>query len=338
MDGKYSTVVAHPGPFALIFQKKFPKKEYPGPCSRVFLEIVVMEDQSASQGPGHSPIRFRRKHVPEEQTAESWKQIDSRITRKRTGTMTRRILRVMAAAVALPLLAYASYHIYCYMVDRNMKEYHTAYGEIRQVVLPDSSIVYLNANSTLRIPAEWKTEESRTVWLEGEAYFEITKKPGGGNAQFIVHTDKIDVAVLGTKFNVNMLGNRTTVSLKEGKVQLTAKEEIADGKKVFMMKPGDEVLVEKDRAQIREAVNTDLIADWRNHRYHFDNTSMEEISSMILSKFGYEVVIKDKEILQKRISGDLYAEDISQLSWALSVTMNIHIEQKDHQLLFSLKE
>jgi ferric-dicitrate binding protein FerR (iron transport regulator) len=219
-----------------------------------------------------------------------------------------------------------------------MKEYHTAYGEIRQVVLPDSSIVYLNANSTLRIPAEWKTEESRTVWLEGEAYFEITKKPGGGNAQFIVHTDKIDVAVLGTKFNVNMLGNRTTVSLKEGKVQLTAKEEIADGKKVFMMKPGDEVLVEKDRAQIREAVNTDLIADWRNHRYHFDNTSMEEISSMILSKFGYEVVIKDKEILQKRISGDLYAEDISQLSWALSVTMNIHIEQKDHQLLFSLKE
>ncbi|GEP94753.1 FecR family protein [Chitinophaga cymbidii] len=297
-----------------------------------------MEDQSAPQESGSSPIRFRRKHVPEEQTAASWQRIESRIAGKRTGAVTRRILRIAAAAVALPLLAWASYNIYCHLVDSGMKEYHTAYGEIRQVMLPDSSIVYLNANSTLRIPAEWKTEESRTVWLEGEAYFEITKKPGAGNAQFIVHTDKIDVAVLGTKFNVNMLGSRTTVSLKEGKVQLTAREEIADGRKVYMMKPGDEVLVEKDRAQIREAVNTDLIADWRNHRYHFDNTSMEEISSLILSKFGYEVVIKDPEILQRRISGDLYAEDISQLSWALSVTMNIHIEKKDQQLLFSLKE
>lgn len=297
-----------------------------------------MEDQSASQDPGKPPFRFRRRQVTEEQTAASWKRIESGIGRKKTRTLTRNILRFAAAAVVLPLLAYASYYIYCHVVSGNMKVYHTAYGEIRQVMLPDSSVVYLNANSTLRIPAEWNAAESRTVWLEGEAYFEITKRPGAGNAQFIVHTDKVDVAVLGTKFNVNMLGSRTTVSLKEGKVQLRAREQIADGKKVWEMKPGDEVLVEKDHAQIRKSVNTDLIADWRNHRYHFDNTSMEEISALIHSKFGYEVVIEDKAILQKRISGDLYAEDIAQLSRALSVTMNIHIEKKDQQLLFSLKE
>jgi len=153
-----------------------------------------------------------------------------------------------------------------------------------------------------------------------------------------VHTPAIDVEVLGTKFNVNMLGPRTTVSLKEGKVQLTAKAAITEGGSVITMKPGDEVLVEKNYSRLKEAINIDLIADWRNHRYHFDNTSMSEISDLIHNKFGYKVVIVTPEIEQRTISGDLYAENISQLSRALSITMNIRIETKDEQLLFSVKE
>ncbi|SIO49556.1 FecR family protein [Chitinophaga niabensis] len=291
-----------------------------------------MEDPSVPQDPGSSPIRFRRKAVPEEKTKESWQQIETAISRKRSGMVRRIVIRALAAAVLLPLMGYAAYNIYCTIVSNSTRSYHTAYGEIKQVVLPDSSIVYLNANSTLRIPMEWDPAESRSVWLDGEAYFEITKKPGAGNAQFIVHTAEIDVAVLGTKFNVNMLGARTTVSLKEGKVQLTASD------KVFMMKPGDEVQVEKHQSKLREAVNTELIADWRNHRYHFENTSIAEISSIILTKFGYEVVILNDEINHKKISGDLYAEDITQLSRALSITMNIQIDTKDNQLVFKNKE
>src|SRR5687768_7877227 len=105
-----------------------------------------MEDPSLPQDPGNAPFRFRRRQVPEEQTQESWRSIESRLSRQRPGVIRRRILRVMAAAVALPLLAYASYFIYCHLVSGSMTEYRTAYGEIRQVLLPDSSLVYLNAN------------------------------------------------------------------------------------------------------------------------------------------------------------------------------------------------
>jgi ferric-dicitrate binding protein FerR (iron transport regulator) len=296
-----------------------------------------MDDQFSPQEPGSPPFRFRQKPVPDEKTAASWQHIHSRIG-KRTGTLRRRLWLAASAAVVLPLIAYASYFVYCSIVAGSMQEYRTAYGEIRRVVLPDSSTVYLNANSTLRTAAEWNTAESRGVWLDGEAYFEIAKKPGAGNARFVVHTPAIDVEVLGTKFNVNMLGPRTTVSLKEGKVQLTAKAAITEGGSVITMKPGDEVLVEKNYSRLKEAINIDLIADWRNHRYHFDNTSMSEISDLIHNKFGYKVVIVTPEIEQRTISGDLYAENISQLSRALSITMNIRIETKDEQLLFSVKE
>lgn len=297
-----------------------------------------MDDQFSPQEPARPSFRFHRQEVPEEKTAASWQHIASRISGKKAGTGRRRVWTALAAVVIVPVMAYASYFIYCHIVAGSTREFRTAYGEIKRVVLPDSSVVFLNANSTLRVPVEWDPEKGRSVWLDGEGYFEVSKKTGARNARFIVHTPAIDVEVLGTKFNVNMLGRRTTVSLKEGKVQATARAPISKGKSVFMMKPGDEVLVEKDFSQLKEAINTELIADWRNHRYHFDNTSMADISDLILNKFGYEVVILTPEIAQRTISGDLYAEDIGQLSRALSITMNINIETKDEQMLFSVKD
>ncbi|AWO01144.1 hypothetical protein DLD77_05290 [Chitinophaga alhagiae] len=297
-----------------------------------------MDDQFSPQEQDRPPFRFRRQEVPEESTAASWQHIASRLSGKKTGTGRRRVWMALSAVVMLPVLAYASYFMYCHIVANSTKEYHTAYGEIKRVVLPDSSVVFLNANSTLRVPLEWPPEKGRSVWLDGEGYFEVSKRKGTPNARFVVHTPAIDVEVLGTKFNVNMLGQRTTVSLKEGKVQLTAKAPISKGKSVFMMKPGDEVLVGKNFSQLKEAINTELIADWRNHRYHFDNTSMADISDMILNKFGYTVVILTPELEQRTISGDLYAENIRQLSRALSITMNINIETKDEQMLFSIKD
>ncbi|WP_109694891.1 FecR family protein [Chitinophaga deserti] len=296
-----------------------------------------MEDPSLPQGPDNVPFRFNRREISETQINQSWNRIAPALGRNARRSPRRRMLRMAAAVLLIPAIAYGGYSLYCNLMADGMRVYRTAYGEMQQVLLPDSSTVYLNANSTLRIPEEWKSEESRSVYLDGEAYFEITKRPGAADARFIVHTPEIDVEVLGTKFNVNMLEARTTVSLKEGKVQLTAKSEISEGPKVIMMKPGDEVLVDHEKSRLRESVNTDQIADWRNHRYHFENTSMQEIAAIIRTKFGYEVTLS-AAAAKRTISGDLYAQNIEQLSKALSVTMNLQIEQSDGELLITTKD
>ncbi|WP_423736718.1 FecR family protein [Chitinophaga caseinilytica] len=295
-----------------------------------------MEDPSLPQDPDKAPFRFRRREVPASQVGRSWERIAPELE-KRPHHKPRRTLRLLAAAVLVPAIAWGGYMLYCNLLFDNMREYHTQYGEMKQVMLPDSSTVFLNANSTLRIPAEWKSAESRSVWLDGEAYFEITKHPGAADARFIVHTPEIDVEVLGTKFNVNMLEARTTVSLKEGKVQLTAKSDISEGPKVIMMKPGDEVQVDHEKSRLREAVNTDQIADWRNHRYHFENTSMQEIAAIIRTKYGYEVTLSPAAA-KRTISGDLYARNIEQLSNALALTMNLSIEHANHKISISTKD
>lgn len=83
-------------------------------------------------------------------------------------------------------------------------EYATGYGETQQVILPDGSSVTLNANSMLTYAAS----QPRELWLQGEAYFSVQRmehhrEQQEYGKQFVVHTDQLDVEVLGTAFNVN---------------------------------------------------------------------------------------------------------------------------------------
>lgn len=94
--------------------------------------------------------------------------------------------------------------------------YATQYGEQRVVELPDHSVVSLNANSTLRFRNDWSQANTlREVWLDGEAFFSVQKQEGAaGPAKFIVHTNDLDVEVLGTRFNVSnrMAGGRESAA------------------------------------------------------------------------------------------------------------------------------
>ena len=101
-------------------------------------------------------------------------------------------------------------------------EYKTGYGQVKILLLPDSSKLVLNANSAVKIPQQWKEQGDRQVWLDGEGYFEVAKKITT-HQKFIVHTSQVDVEVLGTKFNVNTRRRQSLVALEEGKVQLSVK-------------------------------------------------------------------------------------------------------------------
>ncbi len=110
----------------------------------------------------------------------------------------------------------------------------TAFAEQQTLILPDSSIVELNANSSISYRDNWTNRESRIVWLTGEAFFHVTKKQRTGQ-KFCVLTNDLTVEVLGTSFNVNTHHEETKVFLEEGKVKLnfdTFSEEI-------LMEPGE---------------------------------------------------------------------------------------------------
>lgn len=91
-------------------------------------------------------------------------------------------------------------------------------GATSRVLLPDSSVVVLNGGSNLKYDARWIERPLREVFLSGEAYFQVKKK---ADKPFVVHTDDLNVKVLGTIFNVSSYPDDETVkvSLIEGRVK-----------------------------------------------------------------------------------------------------------------------
>jgi ferric-dicitrate binding protein FerR (iron transport regulator) len=126
----------------------------------------------------------------------------------------------------------------------------THYGETARIKLPDGSMVVLNAHSTLTYN-DWSEGQTREVWLNGEAFFEVQKKHDAtGRVKFVVHTGDLNVEVLGTRFNVSNRGLRTQIVLEEGKVRLRYEQET---EKVIDMQPGE--LVEYVNADTKPANN-----------------------------------------------------------------------------------
>ena len=173
-------------------------------------------------------------------------------------TKVRKLRPYIRWAVAASIALLATMSAFWYLNQEQELVYATEYGEWKTVVLPDSSEVRLNANTELRLVGDWKEGEDRKVSMQGEAFFDIRKKPATG-ARFLVQADDVSVEVLGTSFNMFNRNNTTEVFLEEGKVKLNAGEEAT------YLEPGDFVAYSGVKKKIVESgkASDKLPSSWK---------------------------------------------------------------------------
>lgn len=214
---------------------------------------------------------------------------------------------LVASAASVALLLLAGFWFWQQDTATPNWDYSTAYGQTRRIELPDHSVVTLNANSRLRLADSWNEQATREVWIEGEAFFEIRKKPVIGSATFTVHSGQIAVSVLGTTFNVTQRRNTTQVVLSTGKIRL---EGLPTGNQ--LMTPGDRVVVRLERParqQVeRSRVNPANYAAWQQGEWILENTSLNDISTMLNDQFGLTVTLANPELGERRLSGRMSIE------------------------------
>ena len=236
--------------------------------------------------------------------------------------------RWQIAATILLLIA-TSVGIWKVAFNPTFPAHHVAnYGEWKTIELPDGSTVHLNANSTLHLAENWDEVANRTVRLEGEAYFEVTKKPAT-NAKFLVRTSDLTIEVLGTQFNVNTKSANTEVFLEEGKIKLDL------GTTDAMMAPGDFIAYSKTNKKIIETkkITTDLPGAWRSGVLSIKEKTIGQIAEKIEEIYGIQVVI-EKKVLENEIR--TIAVPIDRLEIAIPIletTLKASIERKDNQLI-----
>ncbi len=150
----------------------------------------------------------------------------------------------------------------------------TPIGGNYQVVLPDGSEVWLNANTKLTYPSHFAAAE-RVVQLEGEAYFEIKKQNAGGKSiPFSVKSKGQTVHVLGTEFNVSAYNEEQhmTTTLINGAVNVTN----LAANSVNTIAPGQQAILQGAQTNISKVDVSKSIA-WKNGRFSFDGKSFEQI-------------------------------------------------------------
>lgn len=175
-----------------------------------------------------------------------------------------------------------------------------------KLMLADGTEVWLNATTKLRFPFKF-TGDKREVYLEGEAYFNVAKNAA---QPFIVHTEKTDIQVMGTTFNVSAYKNSiTSTSLITGAVASKT------GTAQVVLKPGQEAVLNKNnKFDVKEFDSEEVLA-WMRGIYIFQNTSLQDIGRVIERWYGVKVIFDNPDIAAKKFTGGL--EKMHQLDYFL---------------------
>lgn len=234
------------------------------------------------------------------------------------------------AAVFIGLL-FLSFGIFFLTWDkRALNRYSTGFGETQNVVLPDSSIVTLNANSSVAYSPDWDNNRPREVWLEGEAYFDVIKHKQ--EVEFMVHTADLVVEVLGTKFNVNSRKNTTQVVLNSGKVKLKFENNFQE--QALDMQPGDLVKYSSlTKGLLKKKVDAALYSSWREGKLEFNSASLSEIAALLEDNYGLQVVFQDSSIAGKKFTGMFPANDIDYMLSTLTKLYDLEVEKRENGII-----
>lgn len=183
----------------------------------------------------------------------------------------------------------------------SMIKIHTNPGMTTSFRLPDSTLVYLNSGSSFEYPTHFGKGD-RTVYLNGEAYFEVTKKE---HQRFIVNTPQgSKVEVFGTRFNLEAFENNDniTTTLIQGSIAFEYKE--ANNTLRQMMKPGDKIIYNTTSQKIKR-LKTDGLSEvsWKDGKIILKNTNFKETLHLLSKYYQTEFIVKNKKFYNYSFTG-----------------------------------
>ncbi|OFY66895.1 MAG: hypothetical protein A2V64_06635 [Bacteroidetes bacterium RBG_13_43_22] len=255
---------------------------------------------------------------------------------------------------AVFILAFITGVLYNSMVSQKdvttesaMTEIAAPIGSKSQITLPDGTKVWLNAGSILRYDSPFN-QKDRNVRLEGEAFFDVTRKDG---KLFIVETQGITVRVLGTAFNVKAYPNEGSIetTLVHGSLII---EQHSEGNEVnetvlepnqraiFIKKEGNLYLSEvenkslkpennkkiesiKEKIILSKQVDTEVFTAWKDNRLIFRNEIFESLAIKLERWYNVKIEIKDDEIKKYHFNGTIENETIQDVMGIIQYTLPI---------------
>ncbi|MDT8415060.1 MAG: FecR domain-containing protein [Flavobacteriaceae bacterium] len=194
-------------------------------------------------------------------------------SKKKSGVI--KYLMPIAAAIAVLIT------VYTFLPQGELKQYEVAFAESQVITLPDASEVIVNSGSTISYSTKkWQSE--RQINLNGEAFFKVAK-----GKKFTVKTEKGDVSVLGTQFNVKQRAGIFQVSCYEGRVEVQA------GSNKVVLTAGE--FVQMQNGQLHKQSISVENPSWINGESAFENETLQEVIAELERQYDIKVYL-DKDV------------------------------------------
>ncbi|WEK34162.1 MAG: FecR family protein [Candidatus Pseudobacter hemicellulosilyticus] len=255
------------------------------------------------------------------------------------------------AAVSLLVLATVFYFSFPKnqpsVTDHCKNEITTEKGSKSKVMLPDSTLVVLNADSHLTYDNTFN-KHNREVVLTGEAYFEVKYNK---DKPFIIHTDKTAIKVLGTEFNVRNYPKEDLMetSLIKGKIELTFDDK---NNNRVVMNPSEKLVISKsglsktnkDKPRIGEedifklkriTVKDSTIAElaWLHNELCFVDKTLDLIASELEREFKTTILFRNEAVKSYRYTLHSDNNNLDEIMHIIKLSQNINYRFKSKDTL-----
>jgi transmembrane sensor len=299
-----------------------------------------------------------------EDNSEEWQQLLSRIkpSQRKIYISRKTLYLITSTAATILLLLGFSLGMFFSHPKFNEKTVQKGYtyifsprGQRTKVILPDKTLVWLNAESSIQYPVSYN-QKQREVYLSGEAFFEVEKNPG---MPFIVNTSELKVKVYGTSFNVKAFPDEKYIetTLIEGTLSIIPMNGHNKESQEIYLKPNEKCVYEKDADKFRtqqikdkslseqgqtpeisavnplkskiiveENIDTEKEKLWKDGKLIFKNESFDELAVRLGRWYDVKIHFEDEKMKNYKFTGSFEKETINQAMDALQLS-----SQKSYQ-------
>lgn len=263
--------------------------------------------------------------VPNKNTKEqAWAGLEKKIKARESKKVIPLYRSYWMGIAASLILAIGAFFIFK-PTSTNQTIIATSLAEVQTVYLPDSSVVYLNADSKISFSKrQWQKE--RTLELSGEAFFEVKK-----GSDFTVETQLGDVIVLGTSFNVKERNSVLEVACKTGKVKVVVKP----SGETKVITPG-QIMVTKD-SEIKNLASISLlyIDNWRTGDFDFESVMLTEVFEELERQYNVNLEFDLNDIQDRPYTGYFNNKNLTEALQLVCSPMglNFKIEEKQVKIM-----
>lgn len=210
-------------------------------------------------------------------------------------------------------------------------------GRVNTLTLSDGSKVFLNASTTFKYPTTFGNQD-RMVYLDGEAYFEVTENT---EKPFVVKLKKQDITVLGTTFNVKAHSEEeySVVSLFSGRISLEAFNKKGETMSLMFLKPNQQAYADNNTGSV-SIQNTDVSLSnaWIRGEYKFKEEPLFSIIKQLENYYGMKIHIDSERLKNVKYTGTFSLDqDIKEVFHIIDYEKRFSIKYDKNEIFITCK-